>query len=194
MHFAAVPFICGSGGSLFFQRIENFHENPGIEVGGCREVQGEPQEAELDKCIKIHQQQRPGETVDHRDDQGSGQVRNAQKQGIFQIIDKSVVKLTDQWEGIAQNQHAVDEDYGANHKQNMPDAAAHIGEIGNIYTACDDHQQKNHPHRGALPEILPESPEISGDGFAFPGSIQPENHIIQCGQRGSDGENGNAGA
>ena len=39
--------------SLFFQRIKNLHQKTGIEVGGCREVEAEPDESDLNKCIKM---------------------------------------------------------------------------------------------------------------------------------------------
>ena len=40
--------------SLLPQSVKYLHQRSGIEIRSCSKVQGKPKEAELNKCIKIH--------------------------------------------------------------------------------------------------------------------------------------------
>lgn len=141
----------------------------------------------------MHQHQQPGKTIDESDDQCAGQICDTQQEGIFQIIEKGIVKLTNQGENIAQNQNAVDENGGADQKQEISEGPFHTGKIYHIHAAYNDYGRYQQKNRGALFEIFPKCKEVCGKNLSLPGRIQAENHIVQGGKGGSNGENRDAG-
>lgn len=141
----------------------------------------------------MHQHQQPGKTIDESDDQCAGQICDTQQEGIFQIIEKGIVKLTNQGENIAQNQNAVDENGGADQKQEISEGPFHTGKIYHIHAAYTDYGRYQQKNRGALFEIFPKCKEVCGKNLSLPGRIQAENHIVQGGKGGSNGENRDAG-
>ena len=121
-------------------------------------------------------------------------ISNCSAQSVFQSIAETVVKLTDQREYIPGDQQSVDQNDDADDRQHQSQCGILPGIKNSICAAGANQKQEQKSGRGALPEIGPESPDVGGCNFAFPVSIQPENHVIQGSQRSADGKNRDTGA